>query len=82
MSLEFIRASPQMTGPFTLAATAATASNSACELIGKPASMMSTPRAASCWAISTFSLAGQVDAGRLFAVAQRGVEDSYLVWHC
>ena len=38
-----------------LRAIASTASKSPGEVIGKPASMTSTPRRASCWAISSFS---------------------------
>ena len=50
-----VRARPQMTGPSTSRAIAWTASKSPGEVIGKPASMMSTPRRASWCAISTFS---------------------------
>ena len=55
MSWKPVRASPQMTGPCTSRAMASTASKSPGEAIGNPASMMSTPRRASCCAISTFS---------------------------
>src|SRR3954454_20067492 len=55
MSCLLVRARPQITGPSTLRAIAWTASKSPGEVIGKPASMMSTPSRASCWAISTFS---------------------------
>ena len=44
-----------MIGPSNLRAIAWTASKSPGEAIGKPASMMSTPSRASCWAISSFS---------------------------
>src|SRR5918997_1455765 len=54
-SCALARARPQMTGPCTSRAIACTASKSPGELIGKPASMMSTPRRASCCAISSFS---------------------------
>ncbi len=74
-----VRASPQITGPSTSRAIACTASKSPGEVIGKPASMMSTPRRASWWAISSFSCLVQRDAGRLLAVAQRRVEDPYSV---
>src|SRR5690242_5001106 len=49
------RARPATTGPWTSRAMACTASKSPGEAIGKPASMMSTPRRASWWAISSFS---------------------------
>ena len=55
MSALWVRARPQTTGPSTLRAIAWTASKSPGEVIGKPASITSTPRRASCWAISTFS---------------------------
>src|SRR3954467_10559137 len=44
-----------MTGPSTWRAMACTASKSPGLVIGKPASMTSTPSLASCWAISSFS---------------------------
>src|SRR5439155_6936778 len=49
------RASPAMTGPSTWRAIAWTASKSPGLVIGKPASMTSTPSLASWWAISSFS---------------------------
>ena len=55
MSCMPVRASPQITGPWTSRAIASTASKSPGEVIGKPASMMSTPRRASWCAISSFS---------------------------
>ena len=55
MSALWVRASPQITGPSTPREIASTASKSPGEVIGKPASITSTPRRASCWAISTFS---------------------------
>ena len=55
MSALWVRASPQTTGPSTVRAIASTASKSPGEVIGKPASITSTPSRASCWAISTFS---------------------------
>src|SRR2546423_1011895 len=56
MSWKLVRARPQMTGPCTSRAIACTASKSPGEVIGKPASITSTPRRASCCAISTFSV--------------------------
>ena len=58
-------------------AIGARASKSPFEAIGKPASMTSTPRRASWRAISSFSAAFMTGARRLFAVAQRGVEDGH-----
>src|SRR3990172_4686072 len=55
MSPGTTRASAAMTGPRTLDAISRTASNSPSDETGKPASMMSTERRASCSAISTFS---------------------------
>src|SRR6266540_1708402 len=55
MSPGTTRARAAMTGPRTLEAISRTASNSPSEETGKPASMMSTSRRASCSAISTFS---------------------------
>src|SRR5215212_2118274 len=55
MSCLPVRAKPQMTGPSTSRAIAWTASKSPGDVIGNPASMMSTPSRASCSAISTFS---------------------------
>ena len=55
MSALWVRARPQIVGPSTPRAIASTASKSPGEVIGKPASITSTPRRASCWAISTFS---------------------------
>ena len=79
MSWWLVRARPQMTGPSTSRAIASTASKSPGEVIGKPASITSTPSRASCWAISSFSLLVQRDARRLLAVAQRRVEDQHAV---
>src|ERR1700744_4987976 len=55
MSATWVRARPAMIGPSTVRAMAWTASKSPGEVIGNPASMTSTPRRASCWAISSFS---------------------------
>jgi len=55
MSALWVRARPQITGPSTTREIFSTASKSPGEVIGKPASITSTPRRASCWAISTFS---------------------------
>ena len=52
-----------------------TASKSPLEAIGKPASMTSTPISSSRSATSSFSSQRHGGAGRLLAVAQRGVED-------
>ena len=57
MSLSVQRASPQMTAPLTARAMDCTAAKSPGLLAGKPASMTSTPRRASWWAISSFSVA-------------------------
>ena len=54
-SARWVRESPAMTGPFTVRAMAPTASKSPSLDTGNPASMMSTPRRASCSAISSFS---------------------------
>ena len=62
----------------TSRAISATESKSPLEAIGKPASMTSTPMRASCWAISSFSVSFMRRARRLFAVAQRGVEDLHV----
>ena len=63
MSPGTMRARAAIVGPFTLRATASTASNSVGELTGKPASMTSTPRWASWVPISTFSLAERLMPG-------------------
>src|SRR3954468_4359320 len=55
MSLTWVRARPATIGPSTSRAIAWTASKSPGLVIGKPASTTSTPRRASCWAISSFS---------------------------
>ena len=55
MSWKLVRDRPQITGPCTSRAIACTASKSPGEVIGKPASMMSTPSRASWFAISSFS---------------------------
>ena len=75
MSALWVRARPQITGPSTSREIASTASKSPGEVIGKPASITSTPRRASCWAISTFSAVFSEMPGRLLAVPQRRVED-------
>ena len=56
MSLSLHRARPQTVEPVISPAMARTASKSPTEAIGKPASMISTPRAASTRATSSFSL--------------------------
>ena len=55
MSRSLHRARPQTDEPVTSAAMARTASKSPTEAIGNPASMMSTPSAASARATSSFS---------------------------
>ena len=55
MSARLQRASAAITGPLTCVDTVRTASASASDAIGNPASMMSTPSAASCRAIFSFS---------------------------
>ena len=55
MSRSLHRARPQTDEPATSAAMARTASKSPTEAIGNPASMTSTPSAASARAISSFS---------------------------
>ena len=55
MSCADVRARPQMTGPSTALAISATDSASPGEVIGKPASITSTPSRASWCAISSFS---------------------------
>src|SRR5438874_8593237 len=55
MSCLDVRARPQITGPSTSREIACTDSKSPGEVIGNPASITSTPRRASWWAISSFS---------------------------
>ena len=55
MSRSLHRARPQTDEPVTSAAMARTASKSPTEAMGNPASMTSTPSAASARAISSFS---------------------------
>ena len=55
MSAALARASPAMIGPSTCREISRTASKSPGEAIGNPASITSTPRRASCCAISSFS---------------------------
>ena len=55
MSRSLHRARPQTEEPVTLAAMARTASKSPIDAMGNPASMTSTPIAASARAISSFS---------------------------
>src|SRR3712207_8336657 len=55
MSCWWIRASPAIVGPLTSDAMRLTDSKSPSEVIGNPASITSTSRRASWWAISTFS---------------------------
>ena len=55
-SCSMARASPAMRAPLTSRAIRATDSKSPLEATGKPASITSTPRRASWWAISSFSV--------------------------
>jgi hypothetical protein len=55
ISATCVRASPAMIGPSTVREIVCTASKSPGEVIGNPASITSTPRRASCCAISSFS---------------------------
>ncbi len=48
MSALWVRERPQIVGPSTVREIASTASKSPGEVIGKPASITSTPRRASC----------------------------------
>ena len=57
MSAAWARARPAITGPCTSRAIARTAWKSPGDAIGNPASITSTPSRASCWAISSFSVA-------------------------
>ena len=75
ISASFERARPQIVLPRMLAAISRTASKSPGDAIGKPASMISTPR--STKRLGDLHFFGQVHAGAggLLAVAERGVED-------
>ena len=75
MSALWVRARPQITGPSTLRAIASTASKSPGEVIGKPASITSTPEPRELLGDLDLLLGVERDPGRLLAVAQRGVED-------
>ena len=79
MSPGVTRASAAITGPRTLVAISRTASNSPSPEIGKPASRMSTLEPGEL--LRDLDLLGprERDAGRLLAVAQRRVEDPYLI---
>jgi len=61
--------------PCTSCAMACTASQSPFDAAGNPASMTSTPSSAKAWAMRSFSGLSHAAAGRLLAVAQRGIED-------
>ena len=73
----FARARAAMGTERTSRATMRTASRSPRDAIGKPASMTSTPRTASCRAETNLLLGIHGKAGRLLAVAKRCVEDTY-----
>ena len=75
MSFSMARASPATRGPLTSLAIALTASKSPGEAIGKPASMMSTLQLGELARDLELLGAVHAGAGRLLAVAQRGVED-------
>ena len=70
-----VRASAAITGRRTSRAICRTASESAGEAIGNPASMMSTPSASSARAIASLAVTSSEIAGRLLAVAEGRVED-------
>ena len=55
MSCGLVRASAAMTGRRTLSAILCTASESAGDAMGNPASMMSTPSVSSAWAMASFA---------------------------
>ena len=76
MSAVMQRARPAMIGPRTWVATSRTDSASASEAIGKPASMTSTPSAASWRASVSFSSVRSEKPGRLFAVPQASCRKS------
>ena len=63
MSAGMARARPAMIGRRTAPAMVRTASKSPSDEIGKPASMMSTPRRSSCWASRSFSAAVMLKPG-------------------
>ena len=75
MSCLAVRASPQITGPSTSRAIACTDSKSPGEVIGKPASITSTPEPRELVGDLQLFLLVQRDPRRLLAVAQRRVED-------
>src|SRR5919198_2530523 len=62
-SAALARASPAMVGPWTVRAISRTASKSPWLATGKPASITSTPRRASCSAISSLALAFRLMPG-------------------
>ena len=57
----------------------AMAAKSPSEAIAKPASMMSTPKVLKGMSHGQFFLRGHAAARRLLAVAQSGVEESYVI---
>ena len=75
MSSSLQRARPQIVEPRTVRAISRTASKSPGEAMGKPASITSTPK--STQRLGDLQLLGEVHAaaGRLLAVAERGVEN-------
>src|SRR6188508_1619002 len=75
MSSRVQRARPAMIGPCTSRATRFTDSQSPREAIGKPASMMSTPKLGERLRDPQLFWLRHAAAGRLFAVPQCGIED-------
>ncbi len=85
MSGSMARASPQIIVPRTLAAISRTASKSPGEAIGNPASITSTPRSQSAWAISIFSgrfmlAPGDCSPSRSVVSKILMVRDSDMIW--
>ena len=74
MSAGIARARPAMIGRRTAPAMVRTASKSPSDEIGKPASMMSTPSAIELLRQAQLLRRRHAEAGRLLAVAERGVE--------
>ncbi|OPZ98812.1 MAG: hypothetical protein BWY71_01156 [Planctomycetes bacterium ADurb.Bin412] len=76
ISLAMVRARPAITGPCTCRLMSCTASNWPGELTGNPASIISTPSRASCWATSSFSLTLRLAPGD--CSASRSVESNII----
>ena len=75
MSRSLHRARPQTDEPVTSAAMARTASKSPTDAMGNPASMTSTPSAASARAISSFSAMFMLAPGDCSPSRKRGIKD-------